>query len=234
MSRTCAWVALVHESHKTFLAPHWMRGQEAWTRPHTIHSPSHQRLRSITRSGVEATCSRWGSYVTLGRFIYYNIELFYSSFASWRSFFLRLYLSGREVSKVRMRGVTTMGVDWSSEVCSEQAPDLVEPPLNLVLYMHLRIFSYTSNTDSHGQFRVDGLYTSLWYLKELQVFPSVLFIHWAWARDKTYLFYLPNHTPLSGMGIVCFIVTRKIFITVGQFRGLDFVSVWSILVGETS
>ena len=41
-----------------------------------------------------------------------------------------------------MRGVTTMGVGWASE----EASDLVGPPLNLVLYMHLRIFAYTSNT----------------------------------------------------------------------------------------
>ena len=106
--------------------------------------------------------------MTLGRYIYH---IYYLSFTSLLSFLHRLYLSGREVSKVRMRGVTTMGVDWVSEVCSEQAPDLVDPPLNLVLYMHLRIFEYTSNTVSHGQFRVDGLYASLWYLKELQVFP---------------------------------------------------------------
>jgi hypothetical protein len=41
-----------------------------------------------------------------------------------------------------MRGVTTMGVDW----VSEETPDLVKPPLNLVLYVHLRVFAYTSNT----------------------------------------------------------------------------------------
>jgi hypothetical protein len=41
-----------------------------------------------------------------------------------------------------MRGVTTMGVDWASEEVS----GLVGPPLNLVLYIHLRIFAYTSNT----------------------------------------------------------------------------------------
>ena len=34
-----------------------------------------------------------------------------------------------------------MEVDWASE----EAPDLAEPPLNLVLYMHLRIFAYSSN-----------------------------------------------------------------------------------------
>ena len=43
---------------------------------------------------------------------------------------------------VRMRGVTT----WEVDRVSEESPDLVEPPLNLVLYMHLRIFVYTSNT----------------------------------------------------------------------------------------
>ena len=58
------------------------------------------------------------------------------------SILLLLYLSGREVSMVRMRGVTTMGVGWASG----EASDLVEPPLNLVLYMHLRILAYTSNT----------------------------------------------------------------------------------------
>jgi hypothetical protein len=41
-----------------------------------------------------------------------------------------------------MMGVTTKGVGWSSG----EASSLVESPLNLVLYMHLRIFVYTSNT----------------------------------------------------------------------------------------
>jgi hypothetical protein len=35
---------------------------------------------------------------------------------------------------VRMRGVTVVGVDWTSGEDS----DLTEPPLNLVLYTHLR------------------------------------------------------------------------------------------------
>jgi hypothetical protein len=39
-------------------------------------------------------------------------------------------------------GVTTFGVDWDSG----ETPDLVESPINLVLYMNLRIFEYTSNT----------------------------------------------------------------------------------------
>jgi hypothetical protein len=37
--------------------------------------------------------------------------------------------------------MTTQGVGW----VSEEASDLVAPPLDLVLYMHLRIFAYTSN-----------------------------------------------------------------------------------------
>jgi len=40
------------------------------------------------------------------------------------------------------RGVATMGVDS----VSRESSDLVEPPLNLVLCMNLRIFTYTSNT----------------------------------------------------------------------------------------
>ena len=44
---------------------------------------------------------------------------------------------------------------------------------------------------------------------------------------------LPNHTPFSGMGIVCFIVTRKILIT-SVSSVPDFILVWSILVDETS
>ena len=48
----------------------------------------------------------------------------------------------QEVSRVRMRGVTAMGVDWASE----EASDLVESTLNLVLHMHLRIFAYRSHT----------------------------------------------------------------------------------------
>jgi hypothetical protein len=35
-----------------------------------------------------------------------------------------------------------MGVGWAAG----EVYDLVEPPLNLVLYIHLRIFTYTSNT----------------------------------------------------------------------------------------
>ena len=56
-------------------------------------------------------------------------------------YFHFLYLSGWEVSKLRMRGVAASEVDWTSEV----APDLAEHPLNLVLHIHLRIFAYTWN-----------------------------------------------------------------------------------------
>ena len=38
--------------------------------------------------------------------------------------------------------VATKGVGWSSD----ESSDLVATPLNLVLYMHLKIFAYTSNT----------------------------------------------------------------------------------------
>jgi hypothetical protein len=38
--------------------------------------------------------------------------------------------------------VTTKGVGWASE----KASDLVAPPLKLVIHIHLRVFSYTSNT----------------------------------------------------------------------------------------
>jgi hypothetical protein len=43
---------------------------------------------------------------------------------------------------VRMRGVTTMGVGWDSG----EGSNLVEPPINLVPTMILRVFAYTSNT----------------------------------------------------------------------------------------
>ena len=38
--------------------------------------------------------------------------------------------------------MTTEGVGWASE----EASDLVVPPLNLILYMYFRVFAYTSNT----------------------------------------------------------------------------------------
>jgi hypothetical protein len=69
--------------------------------------------------------------------------LYYLSLASLPPLLRFLCLSGREVSRVRIRGgVAAFEVDWASE----EAPALAEPPLNLVLRMHLRIFVYTSNT----------------------------------------------------------------------------------------
>jgi hypothetical protein len=45
---------------------------------------------------------------------------------------------------------------------SEETSDLIVPPLNLVLYMHLRIFAY-----------------------------AVLFVHWTCSRDEVNLLYFP-------------------------------------------
>jgi hypothetical protein len=62
------------------------------------------------------------------------VMLCYLSLASLLSFLRLLYLSGREVSKVRMRGVTVLEVDWASE----EAPDLAETPLNQVLLQDMQ------------------------------------------------------------------------------------------------
>ncbi len=68
---------------------------------------------------------------------------FFLCFTSGLSFFRLLKLSGLgRVSMVWVREVTTKGVGWASE----KASDLVTPSLNMVLYMHLRVFAYTSNT----------------------------------------------------------------------------------------
>ncbi len=69
--------------------------------------------------------------------------LSYLSFASGLSCFRLLKWSGLgRVSMVWVREVTTEGVGWASE----EASDLVVPPMNLMMYMHLRVFEYTSNT----------------------------------------------------------------------------------------
>jgi hypothetical protein len=68
--------------------------------------------------------------------------LSYLFLPSGLSFFRRLKLSGLgRVFVGWVREVTTQGVGWSSKETS----DLLPPPLNLVLYMYLRIFTYTSN-----------------------------------------------------------------------------------------
>ncbi len=68
--------------------------------------------------------------------------LSYLSFTSRLSFFRLLKVSGLgRVSMVWVREVTTQG-GWESG----EASDLVATPMSLVLYMHLRIFVYTSNT----------------------------------------------------------------------------------------
>jgi hypothetical protein len=61
--------------------------------------------------------------------------------------------------------VTTKGVGWAfGEAC-----DLVAPPLNLVLYMYLRIFAYTSNTliasfEYMELILVSGTLKNFWFL----------------------------------------------------------------------
>ncbi len=68
--------------------------------------------------------------------------LSYLSLPLGLSFFRLLKLSGwGRVFMGWVREVATQGVGWASE----EASDLVAPPLNLVLYIHLRIFAYTSN-----------------------------------------------------------------------------------------
>jgi hypothetical protein len=65
---------------------------------------------------------------------------------------------------VRMRGVTTMGVDWASG----EASDLVEPPgpaksSTIHAFENIRVYIEYS----HCQFRIYGLNASLWYFEEL-------------------------------------------------------------------
>ena len=81
--------------------------------------------------------------MTLGRSMYslYLIILFI--FCLLALFFFPLFvLIWTEGDHGTNEGVTTMGVGWASG----EASNLIGPPLNLVLYMHLRIFAYTSNT----------------------------------------------------------------------------------------
>ena len=68
------------------------------------------------------TCPRNGASGVI-RLLYYVV------YRSPRYFPFSPYLSGQQVSTVRMRGAAALEVDWSSE----EAPALAEPPLNLVL-----------------------------------------------------------------------------------------------------
>ena len=82
--------------------------------------------------------------------------------------------------------MTTEGVGWSSE----EASDLVAPPLNLVLYMHLRIFAYTSNA-LIASFEYMELILASGTLKNFRFLLRSRFVHRSCARDKADLFYLP-------------------------------------------
>jgi hypothetical protein len=104
-----------------------------------------------------------------------------------------------------VREVTTQGVGWASEEVS----DLVAPPSNLVLYIHLRIFAYTSNAliasfeymdvilagprlntscISSGQ---DLISTGFRYSEKRHVLAKVPFVYRPCASDEADLFYLP-------------------------------------------
>jgi hypothetical protein len=102
----------------------------------------------VMRCGVgKPVLDRVPSSVTLGRSIYsISYYLIYLP-PSDTLFFRFLYLPGWKVAMVRMRGVTTMGVGCP---CGE-ASNLVGPPLNLVIYMHLRMF--TLRPGSHREKR---------------------------------------------------------------------------------
>jgi hypothetical protein len=79
--------------------------------------------------------------------------------------------------------VTTQGVTWASEEVS----DLVTPPLNLVLYIHLRIFTYTSNV-LIASFEYMELMLDSSTLKNLMFLPEVSFVY----RPYTDFLYLPT------------------------------------------
>jgi hypothetical protein len=81
----------------------WLQKQSICIRASTIC------VAGKKRSGV-GTCPRHGAS-GITRFLCY-LMLFITSLVNFHS--PLLYISGREVSKVRMRGVTTWEVDWSS------------------------------------------------------------------------------------------------------------------------
>jgi hypothetical protein len=86
--------------------------------------------------GWRATCPKQGvSVVKLLRYVNYHSSLYSPCSVSC------IYPEG-EISRVRMRkGVTSFRDDWASM----EVPDLTEHPLNLALYMSVRIFVYSSN-----------------------------------------------------------------------------------------
>ena len=100
---------------------------------------------------------------------FYNQPL---SFSSWLSFFPLLHLSGREVSMVWMRGVSTVGglrPRWTPAKSS-----------TIHVFENIRVYIEYS----HCQFRIYGLEVSLWHIEELQVLPEVLLVHWTCPRDN--------------------------------------------------
>jgi hypothetical protein len=54
---------------------------------------------------------------------------------------------------------------------SEEVPVLVDPPLNLVLHMNLRVFVYSSTTSKILILNLETMDSILRDLEELQVFP---------------------------------------------------------------
>ena len=113
-------------------------------------------MRSVSlgekRNGVGTCPGQGASGVT--RFLCYSVAILcYLSLSSLLSFLRLLYLSGREVSKERMRGVTELEVDWASE----EAPGLAEPPpLNLVFLQDMQEGDYPEEKKKSvaGQFAV--------------------------------------------------------------------------------
>jgi hypothetical protein len=83
-----------------------------------------------------------------------------------------------------VKEVSTQGVGCASE----EASDLVTPPLNLVLYMHLRIFAYTSNVLIAS---FEYMELILRHSEKLHVVAEVLFVDRPRVGDEVDLVYLP-------------------------------------------
>ena len=84
-----------------------------------------------------------------------------------------------------------MGVGWTSG----EASDLVAPPLNLVLYMHLRIFAYTSN----------ALIASFEYMELMLALMQVLRV----AEDQTGAQHLQQELTLPNRGLGVSVLVSK-------------------------